>query len=78
MVGKELKELRNTPLAGQIALHHIERGGVTIPMGLNTKLERFDVLFVGGVRRRSTGRRRCSARSRARALPPTCSRSRSA
>jgi len=50
MVGKELKELRNTPLAGQVALHHIERGGVTIPMGLNTKLERFDVLFVGGVR----------------------------
>ena len=50
MVGKELKELRNTPLAGQIALHHIERGGVTIPMGLNTRLERFDVLFVGGVK----------------------------
>jgi len=50
MVGKELQELRNTPLAGQIALHHIERGGVSIPMGLNTKLERFDVLFVGGVR----------------------------
>src|SRR5688500_9540316 len=50
MVGKELKELRNTPLAGTIALHHIERAGETIPMGLNTRLERFDVLFVGGVR----------------------------
>jgi len=50
MVGKELKELRNTPLAGQVALHHIERGGVTIPMGLNTTLERFDVLFVGGAK----------------------------
>jgi len=50
MVGKELKDLRNTPLAGQIALHHIERAGETIPMGLNTKLERFDVLFVGGVK----------------------------
>ena len=50
MVGKELKELRNSPIAGQIALHHIERGGVTIPMGLNTTLERFDVLFVGGVK----------------------------
>jgi putative transport protein len=50
MIGKELKDLRNTPLAGQIALHHIERGGVTIPMGLNTTLERFDVLFVGGVK----------------------------
>jgi putative transport protein len=50
MVGKELKELRNSPIAGQIALHHIERGGVSIPMGLNTRLERFDVLFVGGVK----------------------------
>jgi putative transport protein len=50
MVGKELGELRNTPLAGTIALHHIERGGQTIPMGLNTKLERFDVLFIGGVK----------------------------
>jgi putative transport protein len=50
MVGKELKELRNTPLAGQIALHHIERGGVAIPMGLNTRLERFDVLFIGGAK----------------------------
>jgi putative transport protein len=48
MIGKELKDLRNTPLAGQIALHHIERGGVAIPMGLNTRLERFDVMFVGG------------------------------
>ena len=50
MVGKELKDLARTPLAGTIALHHIERAGQTIPMGLNTKLERFDVLFVGGVK----------------------------
>jgi putative transport protein len=50
VVGKELRELRNSPLAGQVALHHIERAGETIPMGLNTKLERFDVLFVGGVK----------------------------
>jgi putative transport protein len=50
MVGKELKELAKTPLAGTVALHHIERAGETIPMGLNTKLERFDVLFVGGVK----------------------------
>ncbi|HEX6692192.1 MAG TPA: transporter [Burkholderiales bacterium] len=50
MVGKELKDLAQTPLAGTIALHHIERQGQTIPMGLNTNLERFDVLFVGGVK----------------------------
>jgi putative transport protein len=50
MEGKELKEFRNAEFAGQIGLHHIERGGVTIPMGLNTKLQRFDVLFVGGIK----------------------------
>ena len=50
MVGKELGEFRTSEFAGQVALHHIERGGVTIPMGLKTKLERFDVLFVGGVK----------------------------
>jgi putative transport protein len=50
MEGKELREFRTADFAGQIALHHIERGGVTIPMGLNTKLERFDVLFVAGIK----------------------------
>jgi len=50
MEGKELQEFRSTEFAGQIALHHIERGGETIPMGLNTKLQRFDVLFVAGIR----------------------------
>jgi len=50
MVGKELKDLAKTPLAGTVALHHIERSGQTIPMGLNTRLERFDVLFVGGIK----------------------------
>jgi putative transport protein len=50
MEGKELQEFRTTEFAGQIALHHIERGGVTIPMGLSTKLQRFDVLFVAGIK----------------------------
>ena len=50
MEGKELQSFRTADFAGQIALHHIERGGVTIPMGLTTKLERFDVLFVAGMR----------------------------
>jgi len=50
MEGKELQEFRSTEFAGQIALHHIERGGETIPMGLNTRLQRFDVLFVAGIR----------------------------
>jgi putative transport protein len=50
IVGKELKEFRNADFAGQIGLRSIERGGVTIPMGLNTKLERFDVLYVSGMK----------------------------
>ena len=50
VVGKELKEFRTAEFAGQIGLHHIERGGVPIPVGLNTKIERFDVLFIGGIK----------------------------
>ena len=48
--GKELGEFRNEEFAGQVALHHIERGGVPIPLGLHVKLQRFDVLFVAGVK----------------------------
>ncbi len=50
MEGKELGELRTADFAGQIGLQRIERGGVTIPLGFNTKLERFDVLFVAGMK----------------------------
>ena len=50
MEGKELGELQKADFAGQIALHSIERGGVPIPVGLHTKLQRLDVLFVGGVK----------------------------
>jgi putative transport protein len=46
--GKELGDFRNADFIGQLALHHIERGGVPIPLGLRTKLQRFDVLFVAG------------------------------
>jgi putative transport protein len=48
--GKELREFRTADFAGQIALHHIERGGVPIPVGLNTKLQRLDVLYIGGMK----------------------------
>ncbi|HET6265152.1 MAG TPA: hypothetical protein VFD95_09850 [Usitatibacter sp.] len=47
--GRELGELRNADFAGQLTLHHIERGGVPLPLGLNVKLRRHDVLFVAGV-----------------------------
>ena len=50
LAGKELRDFRTAEFAGQIALDHIERGGVAIPMGLNTNLQRFDVLFVAGIK----------------------------
>jgi putative transport protein len=48
--GKELVEFRNADFVGQVAIHHIERGGVPLPLGLHVKLQRSDVLFVAGMK----------------------------
>jgi putative transport protein len=48
--GKTLGDFRTADFAGQIGVQRIERGGVPIPLGLNLKLQRFDVLFVTGVK----------------------------
>ena len=48
--GKPLIDFRHTELAGQIQLGGIERGGVPIPIGTDTKLQRFDVLKVVGLK----------------------------
>ena len=48
--GKELGDLRSADFAGAMGLQRIERGGVPIPIGLNTKLQRFDVLYVVGLK----------------------------
>lgn len=48
--GKALKEFRNEDFAGQLQLLKIERGGVPIPLGAETQLQRFDVLFVAGLK----------------------------
>jgi len=50
MEGKVLKEFRNEEFAGQIQLLSIERGGAPIPLGADTELNRFDVLFVAGLK----------------------------
>jgi len=50
MEGKMLKEFRNEEFAGQLQLLRIERGGVPIPLGAETELKRFDVLFVAGLK----------------------------
>ena len=48
--GKVLKEFRQEDFAGQLQVVRMERGGVPFPVGAETKLQRFDVLFVAGLR----------------------------
>jgi putative transport protein len=50
VVGKELKQFRHEDFAGQLQVVRMERGGVPFPVGAETKLQRFDVLFVAGLR----------------------------
>jgi putative transport protein len=49
-VGKALREFRNSEIAGQIQLGRIDRGGAPIPIGLDTTLQRMDVLTVAGIK----------------------------
>ncbi len=48
--GKALKEFRNEDFAGQLQITRMERGGEPFPVGAETTLKRFDVLFVAGLR----------------------------
>jgi putative transport protein len=50
VVGKALKEFRQEDFAGQLQVIRMERGGVPIPLGAETKLQRFDVIFVAGLK----------------------------
>jgi putative transport protein len=49
-VGKALKEFRQEDFAGQMQVVRMERGGVPFPVGAETKLQRFDVIFVAGLK----------------------------
>jgi putative transport protein len=49
-VGRELVSFRDSPIAGQVQLVKMERGGVPFPVGLKTKLQRMDVLTVAGLK----------------------------
>ena len=49
-VGSALKSYRDSDVAGQVQLVKIERGGVPIPVGLETTLQRRDVVFVVGLK----------------------------
>ncbi len=50
IAGKELIDFKDADFVGQVAIHHIERGGAPIPLGIKTRLQRFDVLFVAGMK----------------------------
>ncbi|MGE0659463.1 MAG: aspartate:alanine exchanger family transporter [Reyranellaceae bacterium] len=49
-IDKELEAFRFTEHAGQIQIVRYERGGVPIPAGLKTKLQRFDIISVVGLK----------------------------
>ena len=49
-LGKELETFRQEAFAGQLQIVKFERGGVPYPAGLKTKLQRFDVISVVGLR----------------------------
>lgn len=48
--GRDLKEFRGEEFAGQIQIVRIERSGESIPLGTETKVQRFDVMFVAGLK----------------------------
>jgi putative transport protein len=48
--GRELKEFRHEEFAGQLQVISLERGGVPYPLRAETKLKRFDVLRVAGLK----------------------------
>ena len=48
--GRELKEFRHEEFAGQLQVVKMERGGVPLPAGPDTTLQRLDVLYVVGLK----------------------------
>ncbi|MDH6263160.1 transporter [Bradyrhizobium sp. BR13661] len=50
MVGRTFESFRDTAIAGQLQVTKVERGGVQIPAGLKTKLERMDIVSVVGLK----------------------------
>lgn len=49
-IGRALKEFSASPIAGQVQLTGMERGGAPLPVGLETRLQRLDVLHMVGLR----------------------------
>ncbi|MDM0112302.1 transporter [Variovorax sp. J22R133] len=49
-IGRVLREFSSSAIAGQVQLTGIDRGGAPLPVGLETRLQRFDVLHLVGLR----------------------------
>ncbi len=50
VAGHALKEFANSEVAGQVQVTRIERGGVPIPVGTETVLQKRDVIFLVGLK----------------------------
>ncbi|UFX46936.1 transporter [Bradyrhizobium sp. 41S5] len=50
VVGRTFESFRNKALAGQLQVTKVERGGVQIPAGLKTELQRMDIISVVGLK----------------------------
>jgi putative transport protein len=50
MVGRTFESFRDTAIAGQLQVTKVERGGVQIPAGLKTELQRMDLVSVVGLK----------------------------
>jgi putative transport protein len=48
--GRKFKDFANESFAGHLAVGKVERGGVPVPVGPDTVVQRFDVLFVAGLK----------------------------
>ena len=49
VIGRELVSFRAEPFAGQLQIVKYERGGVPLPVGLKTRLQRMDIVSVVGL-----------------------------
>jgi putative transport protein len=50
MAGRTFESFRDTAIAGQLQVTKVERGGVQIPAGLKTELQRMDIVSVVGIK----------------------------
>ena len=50
VIGKPVKQFRDTEVAGQLQLVRMERGGLPFPVSPDTELQRMDVLYVAGLK----------------------------